>query len=288
MADEQQTTDATNSDPATPMGDAAATATTTSTTEATPGQPQADVPADPLDADTGLAADAGDTSTDAGTEGGEGDEGDADGDDSGDETPPALTGAPEGDYELTLPEGMALDTAALEEIAPLARDLNLSNAGLSALAEKGLPVAEKIINRHMVEQVIEQRQAWETSARQLVQGGKDAEGKEIAPSPLFRGANFDAVLTTCAKAIDRLTTDESGQPLMFPGAKVDPKTGETSEGTFRDFLKSTGLGNHPALMVGFYRAGMMISEDSDFERSDGIAPTKLTREAKYYPNRTQT
>lgn len=281
MADEP-VTDATNSTTEATQTDATAqTATTTSTTDQqTP--PSGDQPneaaaddagaTDPLgesglldgdDAAAAAAADGADESADGA--------GDSDG-----ETV-ELTGAPEGDYELELPEGMALDSAALAEISPLAKELNLSNAGLAKLATEAMPVAQKMFSASLVQDVVAQRKDWEDQSRTLING----KG-EVPASPIFQGDNYDAVMKAGARAIDRFTTDAAGQPILYPAAKTDPETGEAVDGTFREFLKTTGLGNHPAMMMFAYRAGVAIGEDSDFETHGTTPQTKLSREAKYY------
>jgi hypothetical protein len=290
LADEQ-TTDATNSAPAIQTDAAAATDTTTSTTEGTTppteGQQGDAEGGDALDDAGGLAA-VPDASA-AGDESGE--EGEPQGGEDGEEgeqKPSDLIGAPEGDYEPELPDGVALDPEGIAEIAPLARELNLSNKGFGELAAKGIPIVERAVNKAMVESVVAQRKAWETDGRAYVQGGSLSDGTAIEASPVFAGENMDAVMTASAKAIDRFTTDANGAPLLFPNAKVNTETGEMEPGTFRDFLKTTGLGNHPAMLFAFYRAGKAIGEDSDFERHGATPQTKLSREAKYYPHRQTT
>jgi hypothetical protein len=239
-----------------------------STTE----QPQAD--ADPLDA----ASTLGDTSA-ATAEGGDGEGGGDAGGEKGGEVggeaeAPALTGAPEGDYDLTglLPEGTTIDPDAMAKIAPTAKELNLSNAGLARIAAEGLPIVQGQVMSGIVGDVVAQRAAWDQATRASISGGKDASGAAIAADPAFGGKSFDDVSGIAAKALDRFAGDR-----MFPAAKADG-----SEGTFRDFLKTTGLGNHPAMMRFAYLAGSAISEDNDFQRGGGIPNTPKSREEKYY------
>lgn len=284
MADET-VTDATNSEAAAIQTDAsAATDTTTSTTETTApnSDSQQDAASDDLDGDTLLGADA-----DAGADGEGGDdagEGDSDGDAGGDE-PAALLGAPEGDYELDLGEDATFDIAKddLDKITPLAKEIGLSNAGLSRLANETVPLIQGAVQRAMIADVVETRKAWENDARAFVQGGKLADGTEIEASSLFAGETMETVTNTAARAIDRFTKDADGNPILFPGAKVGENGVEP--GTFRDWLKTTGMGNHPAMLQFAYLAGKMLGEDSDFERGGDVPQTKLTREQKYYPHR---
>jgi hypothetical protein len=285
LADET-TTDATNSDPAIQTDASAATTTPTSTTEGTTPNSEGQ-PGDALD-DAGLLD--GDTKPGDAVEGGDDADDAADGSGDGDDdAPAALLGAPEGDYELALPEDATFDIAKedLDKLTPLAKEIGLSNAGLSRLASEAVPVVMDAVNRSMVADVIDTRKAWESDARAFVQGGKLTDGTEIAASAIFAGENMDAVTTTAARALDRFTKNADGTAIMFPGAKVG-EDGQMGPGTFRDFLKTTGLGNHPGMVQFAYMAGKLLGEDSDFERGGDTAPTKLSREEKYYPARQQT
>lgn len=274
---EEQVTDATNSE-ATQTDAAEATASTTSTTD----QTQTDSPpkADAASTDTEKTETPPTEEKDAlgdgdgvltGKEEGEQDEGETN----------TYIGAPEGDYELSLPEGMTLDPDALGQIAPTAKEIGLSNDGLSRLASEAYPVVEGQVQKAMVQQVVAQRKAWADASKAAISGGTDAEGNAIAPDPVYSGQTMDEVTATAASAMDRFTNDAAGQPLMFPGAKEDG-----SEGTFRDFLRSTGLTNHPAMVRFAYMAGRSISEDNDFHRSGDVPKGKLSREEKYYGTQT--
>lgn len=276
MADEANQTDVTNSAAATQTDASAQTASSSSTTDqpnngdaAAGGADQGGDKgaADPLDGASTLGdAQApgdkgkegeGDAATGDADKAKEGD--DAAGADKGDE--PALTGAPEGDYDLTafLPEGTKIDADALGKIAPTAKALNLSNAGLAKIAAEGLPIVTKQVTDGIIGEVVAQRTAWDKDTRAAISGGKNAAGEDVKADPVFGGKSYDDVLTTSAKALDR-----------FGGAD------------FRDFLKSTGLGNHPAMVRFAYQAGALISEDTDFERGGGIPNTPKSREEKYY------
>lgn len=276
MADELQT-DATNSqEAAIQTDDAAATASTTSTTEEN-SQTSGDQPNDELDGDAGLGNEQEPTEEEAAaaeearraalTDEERQAEDDAK---AAADLKASYVGAPEGDYELELPEGMTLDPAGLEAITPIARDLNLSSAGLSHLAASAYPIVEGQVMQQQVQQVMGVRKAWETESRAMISGGKDRD-----PDPAFAGENYDAVMATAAKTMDTFFPGE------YPDAKIDPETGKAVPGSFRDWLKTTGLGLHPAMIRGFYLIGTKISEDS-FETSHGAPATKRTREEKYY------
>jgi len=297
MADEAIQTDVTNSEAATQTDASAATASNSSTTDQAADAAQADGnDADPLDGASTLGdtatgdADASKDGADA--EAGKEGEGDAakDGEDAGDKADePVLIGAPEGDYDLTgvMPEGTAIDADALAKITPTAKALNLSNAGLAKIASEGLPIVQKQVSDGIIAEVVSQRASWDNETTLAISGGKVpsvddagnpvlADGKPVMvdakPDPVFGGKDKEAVLTVAAKALDRFGGDK-----LYPAAKADG-----SPGTFRDFLKTTGLGNHPAMVRFAYQAGALISEDTDFERGSGIPNTPKSREDKYY------
>lgn len=169
-----------------------------------------------------------------------------------DEARAAFFGAPEGDYELTgLPEGTVIDTDALAAVAPIAKELGLSNEGLSRLAQ---PFAEKIVP-HLTEQVTQQ--ILDQSAQTTRQWANDAI-EAVRTDEVYGGKSLADVQAVSAKAIDR-----------FGGAE------------FRAYLEDTGLGNHPAMLRAMYLAGSAISEDTTFERG-GNAPRPKSREEKFY------
>lgn len=178
-----------------------------------------------------------------------------------------LFGAPEGDYAPTMPEGVTLDADALAAIVPLAKELNLSDAGMTKLAgvyaETVLPGVVSRIEQQMLDNVATLRTDWATDARASVEGGKNAVGEDVTADPVFNGNKLPAVQATAARALDR-----------FGGTE------------FREFLADNGLGNHPAMLRFAYQAGALISEDTSFERGGGAPVVPKTREEKYYGTST--
>lgn len=204
-------------------------------------------------------AKSGDKTGDDADKGGDDKSGDDKGDKGGDEN--ALFGAPADDaaYEISgLPEGMSVDTEALEAFTPLARELNLSNEGMSKLAgvyaEKILPhvvqTVEQRVNEATQTAIKDQRTAWEGEARALVAGNGKVDGNQLKTGTgdeiSFDGNDIKKVMTVSAKAIDR----------VMPAG-------------FREFLDETGLGQHPAMIAGMYAVGKLVSEDTTMERSSG-------------------
>ncbi len=264
MPDPNDTTQEPNSqtttDQSAPKGDAPApdsSDTTSSTTESQPNDDGSLLNPKPGEGDDASGAD----------DGKEGDDAANGGDDA---NTADLFGAPADDaaYEITgLPEGVTIDTAALEAVTPLARELNLSNAGLSKLAtvytESVLPgvVAqiEKQATDNINADVAEMRRGWLEEARTMVQGGKAEDGTVIAPDKAFQGKPMKEVQQIAAKAIDKLAGPD-----------------------FRQWADENGLGNHPALLRFAFSAGMAISEDTNFETGVTGASQPKTREEKYY------
>lgn len=180
----------------------------------------------------------------------------------------ALFGAPaEGEeYAIEgLPEGMSIDTDALAAITPIARELNLSSQGLSKIAgvyaTAVLPGVTEKVTGALQQDISAQHAAWATEATTLVEGGKDADGNDVAPDKLFDGKKIGEVRQVSAKALDR-----------FGGPE------------FREFLETTGLGNHPAMLKMAYQVGKAIAEDNTFERGGPPSSAPKSRTEKYYPS----
>ena len=170
-----------------------------------------------------------------------------------------LFGAPEGDYELKMEGDVAIDSDVLGFIAPLAKELNLSNAGLQKLTD----VYTSQVQPHLVEQIIKgvqedsvsMKETWAEEAEAFI--AEDAKA-EKAEDRVFGGKNLETVKKISAKFLDKFADDD-----------------------FRKFLDESGLGNrHEMLAIG-YRVGSLIGEDTEFSRGGGPKPT-LTREEKYY------
>lgn len=279
MADEVIPTAEPNSNP-TPTDAPVQTEQSTSTTEPT-SKPTPDAAPDTEgDAGTEAAATEGDEGTILTQEPAKGEEGDKDAgaDDGNAEPANELIGAPEGDYDLTeyLAEGQAIDTAALEAITPLAKEIGLSNAGLAKLAAEAQPIVLAQVEADMVRQNTAQRAAWDADTRAAVAGGVNSAGETITADPAFQGKTLAEVQQRAAIALDKLAGDK-----LFPNAKVDD-AGNLVPGTFRDFLTLTGLGNHPAMVTMMYRAGAALSEDTEFHAGGDIGNKPKTREEKYY------
>jgi hypothetical protein len=131
-----------------------------------------------------------------------------------------------------LPDGVALDEAAMKTASDLFADSGLSQEQ----AQKFIDLA------------VSREQA---AARKGVQAFVDLQTKwvsEIKADPDIGGDKFDATLASAARAIDR---------LAIPG--------------LREALDLTGAGNNPAVVKAFARVGQMVSEDR-FRPGNGAPP----------------
>ncbi|SXT03221.1 Uncharacterised protein [Klebsiella pneumoniae] len=131
-------------------------------------------------------------------------------------------GAPE-KYEFKPAEGQELDTAALEQFEPIARELNLTNEQAQKMVDlygtKIMPMVQK-----------QQAEAWQAQTEEWAAPVK--ADKEIG------GDKLTANLGVAQRALDTF-----GTPAL------------------KEYLNGTGLGNHPELVKAFVKVGKAMSED---------------------------
>lgn len=131
-------------------------------------------------------------------------------------------GAPE-KYEFKPAEGQELDTAALEQFEPIARELNLTNEQAQKMVDlygtKIMPMVQK-----------QQAEAWQKQTEGWAETVK--ADKEIG------GDKLTANLSAAQRALDQF-----GSPEL------------------KEYLNATGLGNHPDLVKTFVKIGKAMSED---------------------------
>lgn len=138
-------------------------------------------------------------------------------------------GAPE-KYEFKPAEGQELDSAALEQFEPIARELNLSNEQAQKMVDL---YGTKILP--MVQQ--KQAEAWQAQTEQWAADVK--ADKEIG------GDKLTANLSAAQRALDLFGTPE-----------------------LKTYLNDTGLGNHPDLVKAFVKIGKAMSEDGMVDGSN--------------------
>ena len=130
-------------------------------------------------------------------------------------------GAPE-KYEFTAGEGVELDSEALKDFEPVARDLNLTNEQAQKLVDAYPKILAGVQQR--------QAEAWQKQTEGWAETVK--ADKEIG------GDKLTANLSAAQRALEQF-----GDPEL------------------KEYLDSTGLGNHPALVKAFIKVGKAMSED---------------------------
>ena len=148
-------------------------------------------------------------------------------------------------YEFTAPEGTELDSKAVELFEPVARELGLSNDQAQKLAGLWPQLQEQM----------QQRQA-ESWGQQVEKWAADTKAdKEIG------GEKLTVSVGHAQKALDTFASKE-----------------------FREFLDSTGLGNHPEMVRAFAKVGKLMSEDS-FVTGQGNGSPKNDLVEAFYPSK---
>jgi hypothetical protein len=135
-------------------------------------------------------------------------------------------GAPE-KYEFQAGEGVELDTEALKDFEPVARDLNLTNEQAQKLVDAYPKILAGVQQR--------QAEAWQAQTEQWAADVK--ADKEIGG--------------------DKLTANLSAAQ----------RTGTIRHPELKEYLDSTGLGNHPGWLKRFVKIGKAMSEDGCHRRS---------------------
>ncbi|KJX24912.1 peptidase [Enterobacter hormaechei] len=130
-------------------------------------------------------------------------------------------GAPE-KYEFQAGEGVELDAEALKDFEPVARDLNLTNEQAQKLVDAYPKILAGVQQR--------QAEAWQKQTEGWAETVK--ADKEIG------GDKLTANLSAAQRALEQF-----GDPEL------------------KEYLDSTGLGNHPALVKAFIKVGKAMSED---------------------------
>lgn len=130
-------------------------------------------------------------------------------------------GAPEA-YQFKAAEGVDLDTDALKDFEPVARELNLTNEQ----AQKLVDAYPKILAG------VQQRQAdaWQATTEQWA--------ADVKADKEFGGDKLTGNLSAAQRALDQFGTPE-----------------------LKEYLNTTGLGNHPDLVKTFIKIGKAMSED---------------------------
>lgn len=152
-----------------------------------------------------------------------GDDKDKKPDDKADDDDKSAEGAPEGDYEFTMPEGMQLDKQVADAYSPVFKELNLSN-----------DKAQKLVDTYVQAQTDAQKAQVEAWQQMQVNWVSEAKAdKEIG------GGNWDA------------TVDKANAVIRTFG----------NDGLV-EALSTFALGNHPEMIRFCARIGDAVGEDA--------------------------
>ncbi len=128
------------------------------------------------------------------------------------------------DYEIVVPEGQEFNSELLDSIVPVFQDLGLENDSVQKIVDG----YSEAVKAHVGAQIQKSMDHYET----ITEGWKKSALKEL-------GADSSKKLGIAAVARDKLGDSE-----------------------FKEMLKETGVGNHPAMIRMLIKAGKLIKEDS--------------------------
>lgn len=151
-------------------------------------------------------------------------EGQTEGEGEGEGTPdPADTVPEDGNYALTMPEGVEVDQELLDALSPEFKELGLTTKQAQALADKFIAAQQAKVEGA-------QNQFAQTVAGWVDQAKKDPE---------IGGAKWDGTVKNASGVVSRFGTPE-----------------------LKEFLNTSGAGNHPELIRFMAKVGAMIGEDN--------------------------
>jgi hypothetical protein len=157
-------------------------------------------------------------------------------------------------YEISLPEGQAVDAEALELVSPIMKELGLDNEQANKLAGAWPELQAKIAARYAA--ATEEAQIAELGRLSTQWEAESIADPEIGGPPEVMGPK----MALAAKARDAVAS-----PAL------------------RELLTATRMGNHPDVIRMFWKVGTMISEGS-FVRGDAAAPRPKENWEKLYPD----
>lgn len=131
-------------------------------------------------------------------------------------------GAPESYEAFTMPEGMEADTALIEGISPVLKELGLSQEG-----------AQKLVDAYNTK-IQADTTATQAASEAMVKGWKN----DLMNDAEFGGAKFNE-----NAAIANAAIKEFGTPALV------------------QMLQATGISNHPEMVKFAHKIGSLISED---------------------------
>jgi hypothetical protein len=128
----------------------------------------------------------------------------------------------DGKYALTMPDGVELDQALLDELSPQFKELGLTTKQAQALADKFIAAQSKKVEA--------QSQNWAKTVGDWVDQAK--------ADPEIGGAKWDGTVKAASGVVARFGNEQ-----------------------FREYLNASGAGNHPEMIRFMAKVGAMIGED---------------------------
>lgn len=136
---------------------------------------------------------------------------------------PADTVPEDGKYNLSMPDGVELDQALLDEVAPQFKELGLTTKQAQALTDKFIAAQSKRAEA--------QADTW----AQTITGWVDTAKAD----PEIGGAKWDSTVKTASGVVGKF-----GSPEL------------------KEYLNASGAGNHPEMIRFMAKVGAVISEDN--------------------------
>lgn len=129
----------------------------------------------------------------------------------------------DGKYELTMPEGVEVDTQLLDALSPRLKAKGYTRREAQELADEFIKV-----------QTQQQEQRFEEWGKTVAKWADNAKA-----DPELGGTNWDKTVANAQRAMNAVAT-----PAL------------------KEYLQASGGGNHPELIRAFAKVGSMISEDN--------------------------
>lgn len=151
-------------------------------------------------------------------------------------------------YTAKLPDGMTLNQVALDKLAPVLKELKITQGGF----QKIIDVYAPIVNEQAATQIAKQQ-------ADAISGWKDNVKKWGDETKAMFGAKLNSEMSYAAKAIDKFSSDPKGLREL-----MNDKPGTTG----------TGVGNHKLMVEFMIKAGKLIGEDT-FPKGNPPAGSKI-------------
>lgn len=157
----------------------------------------------------------------------------------GDDKPKEDAKAPEAYADFTAPEGFEIDKDAIAKVAPVFKELGLSQDQAQKLVTAYAEISQAAANSLMESSANEQKE-W---------------AAQIKSDPEIGGAKLAQTKATIYQALDYILS------------KADARA-------FREAMDYTGAGNHPAFARGLFKLASLLTEAPSRDHVNGNGPTK--------------